>query len=330
MYLIIIYVDLEIKNMGNVFNSNYDWTKIDNADTVFLIAKIISGISYIVYIPILILFLSKPFTRLKVVQFELLLTSIGQSYTYFTKPLNNQEYLCITKGPFNIFTHFELIANSTVLVYVAYNSIQNPNKNKITWPFFLGVTAIGDGIPIVYCIAHLIIFEVFYVDYNHPCKFHHIIAIGIFFSMSYIFFIVNLVYLIRTIIGMNKFIKSFPEEKSGPLFRRRLLKYLIWTLWNFFVFIMKFVLFFYEYHNNVIRNFPHLLAKYIFETISGPLYVLIYCYTHNTMQELFSLCKKKKLRTVNSDKMLSMVENDNDCSINQSDNSVSLNNDTIY
>lgn len=38
--------------MGNVFNSNYDWSKIDNADTVFLIGKIISGISFIVYIPI--------------------------------------------------------------------------------------------------------------------------------------------------------------------------------------------------------------------------------------------------------------------------------------
>ena len=322
--------------MGNVFNSNYDWSKIDNADTVFLIGKIISGISFIVYIPILIVFLSKPLTRIKVIQYELIFCSIGQSISYLMKPLNNQEYLCITKGPFNVLTHFILIALSTVIVYVAYSTIQNPNNNRITWPFVLAVTAIGQGIPIMYLLIHLILFEYFYFDYNHPCKIHHIRAVILFFSMSYIFFIINIGYVIKTILGINQFIKDYPEETIGVLFKKRLVKYLIWTLWIFVVFIIKFVFYFFEYNQNVIRNFPHMLAKYIVETTSGALYVLIYCYTHNTLNKLFSLCKKKKKSNEHSDehsdKLISMIVEQKDSTFSQSENIDSMfnNNDTIY
>ena len=82
----------------------------------------------------------------------------------------------------------------------------------------------------------------------------------------------------------------------------------------------------------MIRNFPHMLLKYIFEATSGALYVLIYCYTHNTINDLFSLCKKKKKCDDNPDTILSMVATQKDSNFSQSENieSILKNNDTIY
>lgn len=75
-----------------------------------------------------------------------------------------------------------------------------------------------------------------------------------------------------------------------------------------------------------------MLAKYIVETTSGALYVLIYCYTHNTLNELFSLCKKKKKSNEHSDKLISMIVEQKDSTFSQSENIDSMfnNNDTIY
>lgn len=316
--------------MGNLFEGNYKESKIDNAETVFLISRIISGISMLIYIPILILIFKNKFSRLKVVQLQLLFCSFWQSITYFTKPMNSQEYLCITKGPFNILAHLAEIATSTVIVYVAYNSINYPNNNNVSCSFIFSTIGVGSGIPLLYFITHIIIFEILDTDYNHPCQFHHIGAAGIFFALSYIFYVINIGYLVISIIGMNKFIKSYPEEKVGLLFRRRLVKYLIWTSWNLIIFIAKFIMFEFEYHNSVFRGFVTILLKYIIESTSGPIYVIIYCYTHNTLKEFFSLCKKKE-DFDRTDKMFSMVENKSNDAYDSIINSESqFINDTIY
>ena len=316
--------------MGNLFEGNYKESKIDNAETVFLISRIISGISMLIYLPILILIFKNKFSRLKVVQLQLLFASFWQSVTYFTKPLNSQEYLCITKGPFNILPYFAEISTSTVIVYVAYNSINYPNNNKVSCSFIFSTIGVGLGIPFLYFIIFMIIFQIVNTDYNHPCKFHHIGAVGIFFALSYIFYVINIGYLVISIIGMNKFIKSYPEEKVGLLFRRRLVKYLIWTSWNLMIFIGKFIMFEFEYHNSVFRGFVNILLKYIIESTSGPIYVIIYCYTHNTTKDFFSLCKKKE-DFDRTDKMLSMVENKSNDAYDSIINSESqFNNDTIY
>ena len=315
--------------MGNLFEGNYKESKIDNAETVLLISRIISGISMLIYLPILILIFKNKFSRLKVVQLQLLFSSFWQSFTYFTKPMNSQEYLCITKGPFNILAHLAEIATSTVIVYVAYNSINYPNNNKVSCSFIFSTIGVGSGIPLLYFITHIIIFETLDMDYNHPCKFHHIGAAGIFFALSYIFYVINIGYLVISIIGMNKFIKSYPEEKVGLLFRRRLVKYLIWTSWNLIIFIGKFILFEFEYHNSVFRGFVNILLKYIIESTSGPIYVIIYCYTHNTLKEFFSLCKKKE-DFDRTDKMLSMVENKSNDAYDSITSESQFNNDTIY
>ena len=313
--------------MGNLFESNYKESKINNAETIFLISWIISGISMLIYLPILILIFRNKFSRLKIVQLQLLFSSFWQSFTYFTKPLNSQEYLCITKGPFNILAYLADIATSTVIVNVAYNSIHYPNNNKISCPFLFAVFGVGYGLPLVYFIIVIIFFEIVDKDYNHPCKLHQSWAVASFFVLCYICYIINIGYLVKSIIGMNKFIRDYPEEKVGVLFRRRLSKYLIWTSWNFLEFINKFILFELESHGFVFREFGIILLKYIIESTSGPLYVIIYCYTHNTMKEFFSLCKKKE-HFDQTDDMISMEENKNS-DVYDSINSEFCN-DTIY
>ena len=113
------------------------------------------------------------------------------------------------------------------------------------------------------------------IDYNHPCWIHNVYIIGVFFVLCYLSLGINLVCIIISIIRMNKYINQYKEDKIGLLFRRRLTKFLIWTIFCILVFIHKFSMFFYEFHNNVMRNFYEILLKSVIESTNGPLYVII-------------------------------------------------------
>ena len=50
-------------------------SQIDNYDTIVVIGIIVTSVSSLVYIPILFVFFSKSFTRIKVIQIQLILVS---------------------------------------------------------------------------------------------------------------------------------------------------------------------------------------------------------------------------------------------------------------
>ena len=286
-------------------NTNFSYVnifkepKVDGYNTIFTVSFIISASSFIVYLPILFLFLKTPFTRIKVAQLELIISSILQNITLFYKGGNTQEYLCITKGPLNLILYFSTILSSTVIVYIAFQNIWNPNDKKITCCFISSVTFFSLGIPFLFFIISIIMSDYIEIDYNHPCWIHNVYIIGVFFVLCYLSLGINLVYIIISIIRMNKYINQYKEDKIGLLFRRRLTKFLIWTIFCILVFIHKFSMFFYEFHNNVMRNFYEILLKSVIESTNGPLYVIIYCYTHKTFSQIKELLCKKKVKDNN-------------------------------
>ena len=60
-------------------------SKIDNYDTIVVIGIIVTSVSSLVYIPILFVSFSKSFTRIKVIQIQLILVSILHSITFLYK-----------------------------------------------------------------------------------------------------------------------------------------------------------------------------------------------------------------------------------------------------
>ena len=85
--------------MGNDLASIYRApNKIDNYDTIVLIGRIVTSVFSLVYIPILLVFFSRAFTRVKVIQLQLIIISILHSFTFLFKGTSTQEFLCITKG----------------------------------------------------------------------------------------------------------------------------------------------------------------------------------------------------------------------------------------
>ena len=103
--------------------------------------------------------------------------------------------------------------------------------------------------------------------------------------------------------------------------------YLIWSLICFFFFLIKVIGFTIEYRNNVIRNFTIILVKYLFEIIRGPIYVIIYCYTNNTMRNFWTIVKcnrQKRTNTSNNTINTNLYKSDKEValsvSLNEGDN----------
>ena len=48
-----------------------------------------------------------------------------------------------------------------------------------------------------------------------------------------------------------------------------------------------------------MRNFYEVLVKSLIESTNGPLYVIIYCYTHKTLSQIKELLCKKKVKDNN-------------------------------
>lgn len=93
-----------INLMGNMSDRP---VKIDNYNVILLNFSIISGCTFCIYIPIIVLYLCKgTFNRLKILQFQLVISAMIQSSTYFYPAYSTQEYLCISKGSFNLLYIF--------------------------------------------------------------------------------------------------------------------------------------------------------------------------------------------------------------------------------
>lgn len=84
--------------------------KIENYNTILMISSIISGCAYFIYLPIIVTYLccKGTFNRLKVLQFQLVISAMLQSLTYFYQGYSTQEYLCISKGPLISFYIFAI------------------------------------------------------------------------------------------------------------------------------------------------------------------------------------------------------------------------------
>ena len=139
-------------------------------------------------------------------------------------------------------------------------------------------------------------------DYNHPCWMSDRVAVVIFFVCCFLSFGANVIYLLISIAKMNQFIKQYGSDTISALLRRKLIVISIWSIICFAVFIMRFVYYFVEFYGSVIRDFGTILGKYIFESISGPMYVIIYCYTRNTLKTFLEIitCKRKESHKGNS------------------------------
>ena len=322
--------------MGNDLASIYRApNKIDNYDTIVLIGRIVTSVFSLVYIPILLVFFSRAFTRVKVIQLQLIIISILHSFTFLLKGTSTQEFLCITKGMVNLLPYFSTITTETVIVYVALDLVWNQKDQRITISFFFRTFFFSLGIPLIYWIINVYLFYGPYADYNHPCWFNGLTTIIIFFNCCFVSFGINLGYLILSIIRMNKFIARYGKDEICVAFKKKLYIYLIWSLICFIFFLLKVIGFSIEYKGYVIRNFLLILVKYLFEVIRGPIYVVIYCYTKNTMSNFWTLltCNRQKRNItitnstiIKSDKEVALSESLNDGESNQDSNV----NSTLY
>ena len=282
--------------MGNIYDpyTNSRISKVDNYETIINVSRIISGLSLFVYIPIIVVFFFSPKTRVKVIQIQLIIASMFHNFTYFLRGTSTQEYLCITKGMLNLLPFFTTITTGTVIVYVALGIVWRPKEQEVTCGFFMKTFVFTWGIPLVYLLYYGWFFYFKERDYNHPCWINDRVAVVIFFVCCFLSFGANVIYLLISIAKMNQFIKQYGSDTISALLRRKLIVISIWSIICFAVFIMRFVYYFVELSGSVIRDFGTILGKYIFESISGPMYVIIYCYTRNTLKTFFEKISCKR------------------------------------
>ena len=222
----------------------------------------------------------------------------------------------------NLLPYFSTITTETVIVYVALDLVWHQKDQKITLSFFFSL-----GIPPIHWTINIYLFKGPYLDHNHPCWIHGLETIIVFFVCCFVSFGINLGYLVLSIIRMNKFIAQYGEDEICSAFKKKLYIYLIWSLICFFFFLIKVIGFTIEYRNNVIRNFTIILVKYLFEIIRGPIYVIIYCYTNNTMSNFWTIVKcnrQKRTNTSNNTINTNLYKSDKEValslSLNEGDN----------
>lgn len=271
-------------------------SKVESMDTIIKISSIITGVSFIFYLPILVIYIfgRKQFTRIKFLNLQLVIASIIQGATFFYQGFNTQEYLCIVKGPFNLIPYFCIISTSTLIVYVAYKLIWNPSGEKVNAKFLIGSLIISWGIPVFFTLSTILLSYLLISDYNHPCWITNISSISCFFILCFLSFGIGIGYLAVSIIKLNRYLKQYGNDELCLKFKKRLYRYLGLIIFTFLVFLHKLIAFIAEYNHYFIRDFLPILFKYIIETINGPLYVLIYCYNEeiwNSIKE-FMLCRK--------------------------------------
>ena len=270
--------------------------KIENYNTILMISSIISGCAYFIYLPIIVTYLccKGTFNRLKVLQFQLVISAMLQSLTYFYQGYSTQEYLCISKGPLNFFLYFCNLTTATLIVFISYNQIWNPNSKSLSCSFILSELLFSWGIPLIYTILVTLITFGFLKDYNHPCWIHDKYSVIIYFSLSFIYNIIAIGYLILSIYRLGKYIKKYGNNELTSKFLLRLIKYLIFMILCFFLFVHRFSMYLVELNGKVIREFWIILLKYIIESLGAPLYVIIYCYTRDVMNSLRCCCFKDR------------------------------------
>ena len=252
--------------------------KIDNYNVILLSSSIISGCTFCIYIPIIVLYLCKgTFNRLKILQFQLVISAMIQSSTYFYPAYNTQAYLCISKGSFNLFVYFCNLTTATLIVYVSYNQIWNPNSKSLSYSFIISELLFSWGIPFLYSAIVTSISFLFLSDYNHPCLIHDLCSVIEYFSLSFIYNSIAIGYLVLSIYRLGKYISKYGKDELTSKFSMRLKKYLIFMILSFFLFVYRFSMYFVELNGEVIREFWTILLKYIFESLGAPLYVIIYC-----------------------------------------------------
>lgn len=264
-----------INLMGNMSDRP---VKIDNYNVILLSSSIISGCTFCIYIPIIVLYLCKgTFNRLKILQFQLVISAMIQSSTYFYPAYNTQAYLCISKGSFNLFVYFCNLTTATLIVYVSYNQIWNPNSKSLSYSFIISELLFSWGIPFLYSAIVTSISFLFLSDYNHPCLIHDLCSVIEYFSLSFIYNSIAIGYLVLSIYRLGKYISKYGKDELTSKFSMRLKKYLIFMILSFFLFVYRFSMYFVELNGEVIREFWTILLKYIFESLGAPLYVIIYC-----------------------------------------------------
>lgn len=288
-------------------------SKVESMDTIITISSIITGISFIIYIPILIchIFGRKKFNRLKVLNLQLVIASIMQGATFFNQGYNTQEYLCVLKGPFNLIPYFCIISTSTLIVYVAYKIIWYPSEEKVNAKFLIVSLMISWGVPILFSGLTLLLTYLIKKDYNHPCWIQDISAVSSFFALCFLSFTVGISYIIVSLVKLNRYVKQYGKDKLSSKFKSRLYRYLALMIFTFLVFIHKLIAFIFEYNHYFLRFFHPILFKYILETTSGPSYVLIYCYNKEIWKSIidFIFCRKKdKEKKPSKAEMIEKVE----------------------
>ena len=87
----------------------------------------ISGASFIIYIPLLIVHLAniRKMTFISSFNFQMLLSSILHSVTFFVRHFNQYLFRCGTKGPLNMIAILLSVGIATNLSYVSFNTLWN-------------------------------------------------------------------------------------------------------------------------------------------------------------------------------------------------------------
>lgn len=174
------------------------------------------------------------------------------------------------------------------------------------------------GIPFVISVVSFII-ALEENGWNYPFKEKtcwiekNMSLIGTYYTLCIVYFIVSIIYLIISIHRTNVCMKEYGKDMVIKMFRNRLKGYFILMVFSFLFFMTHFVLFFIEKHSETELDNPILVsAKYICDSIIGPLFVFVYCSTKEVWTKFKNIvsCKNKQKKNEIEESIIMTIDTD--------------------
>lgn len=308
-----------------IFNTTRNYTIITCAT--------ISGISFIIYIPLLIVHLAniRKMTFISSFNFQMLLSSILHSVTFFVQHFNQYLFRCGTKGPLNMIAILLSVGIATNISYISFNTLWNVKLTTSPPTYMKAILLIfGLIIPITFPILLIAIRAIFDRDtqitdvkcWNESNTLQHV-----YNAMAFAYYLISFCFLVRCIYKLRKFYGNNDEQKSTAYKKvfRQLWLYLVMICLYFGFHIYTFVQYYRERTYDVcIDNFWLVFLWLGTESLQSPIFAVVFGSKANMFGELKQIlthvftCSKGNIDTQNCDGSLmkeldqSIEENDNE------------------
>lgn len=268
---------------------------------VYIATAVISGISFIPYIALLIVYFK---TRanldlISIINIQLIISSILHSSSFLIPPVKGKE-LCIVQSVFNSISDINTDTISLSIALISFLNFAYPNLIEDKKCIFHVIIVIFCWVFPMSCGIAPIITKSISRDFNGFCQISHGVLVNIVYGIMMLSYLGNL----WTLLMLRKKIKDFLKEENFitlySKFYKRITRYIILLIFNILLTTYNMLILQFYYKMEAKTNQILCCIESVIESFLCPVYAIVYGFNMERMEVLKNVfcCKKDNSITV--------------------------------